>query len=198
MRRDRLDLALKRQAVSCLARREHSLQELRTKLRHWAGRRMAAAAAGEASAGPAMPDANAEPPADLDRLIEKVLDELQQQGLLSDARFVSSRLHQREGRFGNRRIEGELRQHGIRLDAGTRAALQQSEAQRARQVLSRRFDAPPADAAALARQRRFLAARGFGAEAIQAALKAATAAGALARDHDDDGSPASSGDFADD
>jgi len=45
--------------------------------------------------------------------------------------------------------------------------LKASEVERAREVWRRKFGEPAADAAARGKQMRFLAARGFGAEAIR-------------------------------
>lgn len=100
-----------------------------------------------------------------------MLDALEAQGLLSQARFVESRVHARASRFGNRRIEQELRQHGVVLDEATAMSLQHSELDRAQAVWSRRFGAPPATAADKARQIRFLAARGFGTDTIRQVLR---------------------------
>ena len=135
-------LSLKARALQWLANREHSRRELRTKLLRAAG------------------DAHTE--AEVDAL----LDQLTVQGHLSDARFVESRLHARSGRFGNRRIELELRQHGVAIDADTQAQLRASELARARDVWRKKFGAPALDATGRARQARFLAARGFSAEVV--------------------------------
>lgn len=100
-----------------------------------------------------------------------MLDALEAEGLLSQARFVESRVHARAARFGNRRIEQELRQHGLVLDDATAHTLRLSEVERARAVWSRRFGMPPATAADKARQIRFLAARGFGTDTIRQVLR---------------------------
>jgi regulatory protein len=47
------------------------------------------------------------------------------------------------------------------------AALRGSEVERARAVWRKKFGAPPADAAARAKQMRFLASRGFTGDTIQ-------------------------------
>jgi regulatory protein len=44
--------------------------------------------------------------------------------------------------------------------------------ERAREVWRRKFGSPPADAAERAKQARFLAARGFGGEAVRRVLNA--------------------------
>jgi regulatory protein len=149
--RSKSTLSLQARAVQWLAQRDHSRQELRGKLLRWAE------------------DAGADQDA-LAADIDAVLDALERSGLLNDARFVESRVRARAARFGNRRIELELRRHGAPPDAATRAALHASELERARAVWQARFGNPPMDARERARQARFLAGRGFGAEAIRAVI----------------------------
>jgi regulatory protein len=144
-------LTLQARAVQWLAQRDHSRQELRGKLLRWADEH--GAGQGDAAAG-----------------IDAVLDGLERSGLLSDARFVESRIRARATRFGNLRIELELRRHGAPPDAATRADLRSTELDRAGAVWQARFGAPPADARERARQMRFLAGRGFSAEAIRAVI----------------------------
>jgi len=138
----RQPLSLKARALRWLANREHSRHELRAKLLR---------AAGEAHTA-----------AEVDALLEH----LSAQGHLSNERFVESRLHVRSARFGNRRIEQELRQHGVTLDADTQAQLRVTEVARAREVWRKKFGKSARDAAGRARQARFLAARGFSAEVV--------------------------------
>ena len=141
-RSSRQPLSLKARALQWLASREHSRVELRSKLLR---------AAGEAHTV-----------AEVDAL----LDQLSTQGHLSDARFVESRLHARSSRFGNRRIEHELRQHGVAIDADVQAQLRATELARAHEVWRKKFGVLARDAAGRARQARFLAARGFSAEVV--------------------------------
>jgi regulatory protein len=141
-RSSRQPLSLKARALQWLANREHSRFELRTKLLRAAG------------------DVHTE--AEVDALLEQ----LSVQGHLSDARFVESRLHARSSRFGNRRIEQELRQHGVMLDADAHAQLRATELARAQEVWRKKFGARAHDASGRARQARFLAARGFSAEVV--------------------------------
>ena len=98
--------------------------------------------------------------------IDTLLEHLAAQGHLSNERFVESRLHARSARFGNRRIEQELRQHGVALDAPTQAQLRATEVARAREVWRKKFGVLAQDAAGRARQARFLAARGFSADVV--------------------------------
>jgi regulatory protein len=134
-------LSLKARALQWLSRREHSRQELRTKLRRLAS----------------------DEPAE----VEAVLDQLVEQGHLSDARFVEARVHTRHARFGNRRIELELRQHGLAPSPELRQQLRATEVARAYDVWRKKFGQRAADAAGRARQARFLAARGFSAEVVR-------------------------------
>jgi regulatory protein len=104
--------------------------------------------------------------------VDALLDWLEAHKYLSQARFVESRLHARAGRYGNRRIEQELSQHGVELDADTRRQLRESELVRAREVWQRKYGSLPADAAERARQMRFLANRGFSAEVVRRVVRA--------------------------
>ena len=74
--------------------------------------------------------------------VTEVLDWLEANRYLSQQRFVESRIHVRAARHGNLRIQQELAQHGIALDAETAQSLKASEVERAREVWARKFDAP--------------------------------------------------------
>ncbi|GAB4559930.1 MAG: recombination regulator RecX [Rhizobacter sp.] len=141
-------LSLKGRGLQILAQREHSRSELRRKL-------LAHAQKDEAEAGSAIEQ------------VEAVLDWLQANRYLCEERFVESRVHARASRYGNLRIRQELAQHGVALTADTAQQLKDSELARAREVWSRKFGQPAADAAQRARQMRFLAGRGFSSEVIR-------------------------------
>ena len=161
-------LSLKARALQWLALREHSRVELRRKLLRLA-RQRAAAQADDADAAD-----SAEPAAEVDALLEW----LTAHHYASDVRFVESRVNARAARYGNQRIRQELGQHGTALDADTAARLKDSELARARAVWARKFGAEPApEAAARARQMRFLSGRGFSADVIRRVLRGG---------HDDD------------
>jgi regulatory protein len=151
--------SLKARALQWLAQREHSRAEMQRKLLPHA---RALAAQAEADVGDA-----ADPMA---RVVE-VLDWLEANRYLSQRRFVESRIHLRAARHGNLRIQQELAQHGLALDADAAQSLKASELDRAREVWSRKFDAPAADAAGRARQARFLTGRGFSAETVRRVLR---------------------------
>ncbi|WP_397408696.1 recombination regulator RecX [Polaromonas sp.] len=135
-------LSLKGRALRCLAQREHSRSELERKLA-----------------------AHAESPEQL----AQVLDDLQAKDFISEARVVESVVNRRAARFGAARIRHELQGKGLAAEAVAQAVsgLKATEVERAREVWRRKFGEPAADAAARGKQMRFLAARGFGAEAIR-------------------------------
>jgi regulatory protein len=142
---------IKARAVRWLAMREHSRSELRRKLlRH-------ADAAGEAD--------------DAARAVDELLDALERDGLLSEERFVASRVRVRAAKLGTARIAVELARHGLELPAEAAAGLAASEVERARAVWQRRFGAPASDAAERARQARFLISRGFAADAVRRVIR---------------------------
>lgn len=134
--------SLQARALRWLANREHSRQELRAKLLR--------AADGD--------DAAAQ--------VDVLLDQLAANGWLNEHRFVESRVSARQARFGNRRIESELREHGLTLDAAAAAQLRASELARAREVWRKKFGQRARDASGHAKQVRFLSARGFSSEVV--------------------------------
>jgi regulatory protein len=185
----RAPASLQARALAWLAQREQSRSELRRKLLNLVARqRRRAAADGDdptaAAAAAAAADAAADADADADdahavaalaEAVDALLDRLQAQGLLSDERFIDSRVRARAAGRGTRRIQFELAQHDLKLPAQALQALRHSEVERALQLWRRKFGAPPPDARERARQMRFLAARGFSGETIRAVLAAADA-----------------------
>ena len=135
-------LSLKGRALRCLAQREHSRAELARKLA-----------------------AHAESPEQL----AGVLDELQAKDFISEARVVASVINRRAAKFGAARIRHELQGKGLAPEAVAEAVstLKVTEVERAREVWRKKFGEPAADAAARGKQMRFLAARGFGSDAIR-------------------------------
>ena len=145
-------LSLQARALGWLAQREQSRSELRRKLLR------------------AAQQAEPEPADDIAAQVEHLLDALQAQGLLSEQRFVESRVRVRAPGLGTRRIQMELARHGLKLDAQPLQHLRDSELQRATQLWQRRFGAAAQDARERARQMRFLAGRGFSGEVIRRVL----------------------------
>jgi regulatory protein len=138
--------SLRARALKALARREHSRQELQAKLQPYAE--------------------------DPDQ-IGPLLDDLEKRGWLSEARFVEQLTTVRRRRFGAARILHELREKGV-SDAALAAAqvqLKDSEVEAARSVWQKKFGNLPATLEERARQSRFLASRGFSAEAVRKVLR---------------------------
>ena len=138
-------LSLKGRALRLLSGREHSRAELERKLA-----------------------AHEEVPGQL----AAVLDELQAKDFISQTRVIESVINRRQAKMGASRITGELQRKGLDADKVAQAmdGLRATELERAREVWRKKFDSKtdagtsPADKA---KQMRFLAARGFGADAIR-------------------------------
>jgi len=140
--------AIRLAAMNLLARREHSLDELRAKL----SRRF--------------PDGD---------LVEAQLQQLAAENLQSDARYAASLLRQRVSRGqGPLRIRRDMRRRGVSADLVDAAMARESvdwEAL-AREVSARKFgDTPAADRRERARRVRFLQYRGFASEHYQHLLR---------------------------
>ena len=137
-------LSLKAAAIRLLARREYARAELRSRLQTLGATRDE---------------------------VERVLDELEQNGYLSDARFAQALVAQKAGRYGKRAIAHQLRQKRVApaaaVDALASLALTDEVAD-ATALWQRRFGALPKDDREKARQVRFLQARGY---SITIALK---------------------------
>jgi regulatory protein len=127
---------LRSRALRLLARREHSRHELRNKL---------AASCADTAA------------------LEALLDQLEQRGWMSEGRLVEQMLHTRGRKLGAARLLHELGEKKVSVEAleRARAALRETELQRAREVWRKRFGVVPATPAERAKQARFLQSRGF-------------------------------------
>ena len=138
---------LRGRAIKLLARREHSRAELAKKL---------------ALFGPT-------------EEINSVLDQLEHNGLLSDARMAAAYVRGHAARFGAARLGQNLRTKGISNEL-IEASLSQievlDEKQRAGTIWQRKFGVKPHDPREWARQARFLQGRGFSTEIICKLLKA--------------------------
>jgi regulatory protein len=139
--------SLRDRALRLLARREHTRAELARKL-----------------------SAHSEDPGEL----ERVLDDLEHRGWVSERRVVEQRVHTLRKRYGARRIERDLRQKGVTDDAvaAAVAGLKAGEFEAAREVWRRKFGGrQPGRPADRARQVRFLQGRGFDLEVILRVIK---------------------------
>jgi len=134
--------SLKGRALRLLASREHSRAELERKLQ-----------AHETTPGE----------------LAQALDELQAKGFINEARVVQSVVHRRAERLGTQRVRAELNAKGLPAELVAEAldGLRATEETRAREVWRRKFGQPASDPHERARQMRFLAARGFSADAIR-------------------------------
>ncbi len=144
----RQPLSLKARALGYLSRREHSRAELRRKLA---------------------------PHAESADEVEALLDWLEGENWLSNARFAESVVHRRAGRYGTARLMQELKTHQLddQALAEVKAQLQASEAARAKAVWERRFGRPPVDMAERAKQVRFMVARGFSRAVVSRIIQGA-------------------------
>ncbi len=140
-------MTLRERAMSLLARREHSRAELARKL----------ADHGEAEE------------------IAALLDRLEQENLLSNARYAESLAHARFGRHGSVRLKADLRDKGVpdSVSAAILAAARESDMAAARAVWLKKFGLDPVDAKERARQQRFLLGRGFPGEVVRRILGSA-------------------------
>ncbi len=127
--------------MNYLARREHSRVELARKL----------AAHGEAED------------------IAALLDRLEQDNLLSNARYAESLAHSRAGRHGSVRLKSELREKGVpeSVIADVISQARGVDLAAARTVWQKKFGELPMDAKERARQQRFLLGRGFPSDVVR-------------------------------
>jgi regulatory protein len=139
--------SLKGRALRLLSGREHSRQELERKLEKF-----------EEEPG----------------TLASALNELQAKGFINEQRVIESVLHRRAAKLGATRIRHELQGKGLDPQAIAKALvyLQTSEHERALAIWYKKFGVPPVNAMEAARQMRFLASRGFGADVIRQVVKA--------------------------
>lgn len=137
MKRARVPVAARTAAVRMLARREYGRSELAQRLRQRG-----------------LPAAE----------IDAALDDLERLGLLSDARYAHALVAQMTGRYARRAIVHTMRERGVASDAVADVDAELiaiDDETDARAMLVRRFPDPPANDRELARQVRFLQARGY-------------------------------------
>lgn len=141
--------SLSSRALRALTRREYSRAELHRKL---------------------------SPYAEHAQQLEGVLDAMQAKGFLSDTRAAEAVARQKSARFGNARIQQELRAKGLdkELISNTLATLEDNEWERAQQVWSSKFGHLdlsgldwPERHKAQSKQLRFMLGRGFKAELVR-------------------------------
>ncbi len=114
--------------------------------------------------------------------IDRVLDELERLGYLSDRRYANEVVAHRTGRYSRRAIAHELKEKRVEPAAAREALAALATSDELAEALAlwrRRFDTPPASEREKARQVRFLLSRGYG---LSIALKVLRAAGARVDD----------------
>ena len=134
--------SVKVRAVSLLAQREYSRQELTDKL----------------TAAQASPEE-----------VEQALAQLEAKGLVDDARVVETLVNRRSGKLGASRLRQELQAKGVspELVAETMAGLKGTELARAQAVWQKKFGQLAATSAERNKQARFLASRGFSGDVVR-------------------------------
>lgn len=139
---------IRRAAMDLMARREHSIRELRQKLRRRFGNTP---------------------------LVEEALSRLAEENLQSDERYAGSFVRQRAARgYGPVRIRQEMREKGLDKPAIAEAMGQAQVDWRAlaAEVARKKFgETAPADARERARRSRFLHYRGFDADDVRDLLE---------------------------
>jgi regulatory protein len=144
------ELSLRARALALLARREHTRAEMTRKL---------------------------SPHSESPEQVEQLLDALVARGWLSEVRFAESRANTLARKFGSRKIEHDLDSRGVSAEV-VQQTLERSrlrELENCRAAWQRKFGVLPQGAAERGRQMRFLAGRGFCAEAVRQVLKAGEA-----------------------
>ena len=134
--------SVKARAVSLLAQREYSRQELTDKL----------------TAAQASPEE-----------VEQALAQLEAKGLVDDARVVETLVNRRSDKLGASRLRQELQAKGVspELVAETMAGLKGTELARAQAVWQKKFGQLAATSADRNKQARFLASRGFSGDVVR-------------------------------
>jgi regulatory protein len=134
--------SVKARAVSLLAQREYSRQELTDKL--------------------AEQDVSPEE-------LALALAQLEAKGLVDDARVVETLVNRRAGKLGGMRLRQELQAKGVSPDLVAQAMtdLKGSELARARAVWQKKFGQLASSGAERHKQARFLASRGFSGEVVK-------------------------------
>lgn len=158
-------------AVQYLSRREYSRSELARKLAQ-----PSAAAIKQSRLAPDL----AQPKSPSVDEINAVLDELEKQDYLNDARFALSLVHRKAGKLGASRLMQELSQHKLDSTVASELSnqLKSSEQLRCFEAWSQRFSHkdlsnldPLSAHAAKDKQMRFLIARGFASDAVRKVLR---------------------------
>lgn len=107
--------------------------------------------------------------------LEKILNELEGKGFISEQRVVESVVNRRSAKLGAARIRQELQGKGVGKEQVIEAIaqLQGTEFARAQALWQKKFGEPASGPAERAKQTRFLASRGFSGDVIRRVLTGA-------------------------
>ncbi|MCK4587261.1 MAG: regulatory protein RecX [Gammaproteobacteria bacterium] len=174
----KLCLYLRKKAMDLLARREHAIEEMRQKLRAALKKKVFFAKKAASQKMEGFEDScfseNDHNDDDVVMALEKVIDDLQGEGLLSDERFTEAFVRYRQNNgHGPMRIQTELRERGVseKIQAAWLDFADPQWIEQVAQVRSKRFgDNLPGDYKERARQARFLQYRGFTTDQIKQTL----------------------------
>ena len=131
---------LRVRALRLLTRREHSRAELARKLA---------------------------PHAESEEILEAVLRQLIEKKQLSDERYAEARAHWLARKYGAARIRQDLKAHGVAAPVADRVS-SAGDLEKARAILARKYRTPATTREEKARRARFLQARGFSLDVVQA------------------------------
>jgi regulatory protein len=135
---------LRARALRLLARREHTRQELESKLSPHAG---------------------------TSEDLQSLIAGLKQKNQLSEERFAEERTRSLSRKYGAARIRQDLRAKGVSDELISRVT-GEGELERARAILERKYREPAATRSERAKRMRFLQSRGFSSEIIFKLLSA--------------------------
>jgi len=136
---------LRARALRLLARREHTRQELESKLSPHAGS---------------------------SEDLKGLLTGLKQKNQLSEERFAEERARRLSRKYGAARIRQDLKAKGVSEELISRFSSSEDEMQRAKEILERKYRTPAATREEKAKRMRFLQSRGFSSEIIFKLLSA--------------------------
>ena len=136
---------LRARALRLLARREHTRQELESKLSPHAGS---------------------------SEDLKGLLTGLKQKNQLSEERFAEERARRLSRKYGAARIRQDLKAKGVSEELISRFSSSENEMQKAKEILERKYRTPAATREEKAKRMRFLQSRGFSSEIIFKLLSA--------------------------
>lgn len=105
--------------------------------------------------------------------VDAAADWCTSQGFLDEARYVEGTARRLSAKYGASRVTHTLRSKGVAEEAiaSVTTDLKENELAQARALWDRKFRGPPADAAARAKQIRYLQSRGFGFDIIKQVIR---------------------------